>query len=142
MSIVKEAFEFLQKNGVISREALPLALRAAGLNPSEERLALLPASLKELDFVVFDALVKELDDRQECQAALADAFRAFDKDMNKTVTVAELRHLLCALGEKLTEDEFLTLIDGFDNNGVIHYEPLLQKMLAPFTSHGRVEDFA
>ena len=36
----------------------------------------------------------------------------FDKDNNGTMPIAELRKVMCNLGEKMTATEFFTLVEG------------------------------
>ena len=139
-AIMKEAFDLLQKEGKIPKTSVPTALRAAGLNPSEEKIKEIMATATDLDMPAYEALVNKHDDKSDTPDAVKEAFRVFDKDMNGTVSVAEFRHIMTTMGEKYTEEEFRDLIQGFDDNGVIHYEKFVAKMLAPFTEHGNPED--
>jgi calmodulin len=139
-NIMKEAFDLLQKEGKIPKASVPTALRAAGLNPSEEKIKEIMQTATDLDFAGYEALVTRHDDKTDTPEAVKEAFRVFDKDMNGTVSVSEFRHIMTTMGEKYTEEEFRDLIQGFDNNGVIHYEKFVAKMLAPFTEHGNPED--
>ncbi|KEG13368.1 calmodulin [Trypanosoma grayi] len=139
-ALMKEAFELLQKDGKIPKASVPTALRAAGLNPSEERIKEIMATTTDLDMTGYEALVAKHDDKTDTPDAVKEAFRVFDKDLDGTVSVAEFRHIMTTMGEKYTEEEFRDLIQGFDDNGVIHYEKFVSKMLAPFTDHGNPED--
>ena len=139
--IMQEAFELLKKdNGKIPRTSVPTALRAAGLNPSEEKIKEIMSAASDLDMPAYEALVSKYQDKTDEPEAVKEAFRVFDKEMNGTVSVAEFRHIMTTMGEKYTEEEFRDLIQGFDDNGVIHYDKFVQKMLAPFTEHGNPED--
>lgn len=139
-AIMKEAFDLLQKDGKIPKASVPTALRAAGLNPSEEKIKEIMATATDIDLPGYEALVQAHDDKTDTPEAVKEAFRVFDKDMNGTVSVAEFRHIMTTMGEKYTEEEFRDLIQGFDDNGFIHYEKFVNKMLAPFTEHGNPED--
>ncbi|RNF16464.1 calmodulin [Trypanosoma conorhini] len=139
-ALMKEAFELLQRDGKIPKASVPTALRAAGLNPSEERLKEIMNTVTELDMAAYEALVQKHDDKTDSPEAVKEAFRVFDKDLDGTVSVAEFRHIMTTMGEKYTEEEFRDLIQGFEENGVIHYEKFVDKMLAPFTDHGNAED--
>ncbi len=140
-AIMKEAFDLLQKEGKIPKTSVPTALRAAGLNPSEEKIKeIMQTVTADIDMAAYEALVARNDDKTDTPEAVKEAFRVFDKDMNGTISVAEFRHIMTTMGEKYTEEEFRDLIQGFDDNGVIHYEKFVAKMLAPFTEHGNPED--
>ncbi|EPY41813.1 calmodulin [Angomonas deanei] len=88
----------------------------------------------------YEALVAKSDDKSDTAEAVKEAFRVFDKDLDGTVSVSEFRHIMTTMGEKYHEEEFRDLIQGFDDNGVIHYEKFVDKMLAPFTAHGNPDD--
>ncbi|CUG40760.1 calmodulin, putative [Bodo saltans] len=139
-AVMKEAFELLQKDGRIPKASVPTALRAAGLNPSEEKIKEIMNTATDIDMAGYEALVAKHDDKTDTPEAVKEAFRVFDKEMNGTVSVAEFRHIMTTMGEKYSEEEFRDLIQGFDENGVIHYEKFVNKMLAPFTEHGNPED--
>ncbi|KAH9601781.1 EF-hand domain [Trypanosoma melophagium] len=139
-ALMKEAFELLQKDGKIPKASVPTALRAAGLNPSEERIKEIMTTVTDLDMPAYEALVAKHEDKTDTPEAVKEAFRVFDKDLDGTVSVAEFRHIMTTMGEKYTDEEFRDLIQGFDDNGVIHYEKFVAKMLAPFTDHGNPED--
>ncbi|KAG8343967.1 EF hand domain [Trypanosoma vivax] len=139
-SLMKEAFELLQREGKIPKSSIPTALRAAGLNPSEEKIREIMSTSSELDMAAYEVLVSKHDEDTDTMEAVKEAFRVFDKDRDGTVSVAEFRHIMTTMGEKYTEEEFRDLIQGFDDNGVIHYEKFVAKMLAPFTKHGAADD--
>ena len=137
--VMREAFDLLQKDGKIPKASVPTALRAAGLNPSEEKIQEIMGSATDMDMAGYEALVNKTSDTTDTPQSVAEAFRVFDKDMNGTVSIAEFRHIMTTMGEKYTEEEFRDLIQGFDDNGVLHYEKFIAKMLAPFTDHGNPE---
>eukprot|EP00758_Cryptobia_borreli_P020192 Tbor_TRINITY_DN972_c0_g1::TRINITY_DN972_c0_g1_i1::g.21179::m.21179/K02183/CALM; calmodulin len=139
-AIMKEAFDLLQKDGKIPKASVPTALRAAGLNPSEEKIKEIMTTVTDLDMAAYDTLVQKHDDKSDTHEAVKEAFRVFDKEMNGTVAVAEFRHIMTTMGEKYTDEEFRDLIQGFDDQGFIHYDKFVTKMLAPFTEHGNPED--
>lgn len=138
---MKEAFDLLQKDGKIPKASIPTALRAAGLNPSEEKIKeIVSTTDSDIDMAAYEALVAKNDDKSDTAEAVKEAFRVFDRDFDGTVSVSEFRHIMTTMGEKYHEDEFRDLIQGFEKNGVIHYEKLVEKMLAPFTEHGNPEE--
>eukprot|EP00796_Vickermania_ingenoplastis_P005404 gene5404-3891_t len=139
-NLMKEAFELLQKNGKIPAASVPIALRAAGLNPSEEKIKEIMSKVSDVDMSEYEALVVKYDDKTDTPEAVKEAFRVFDKDLDGTVSVAEFRHIMTTMGEKYSEEEFRDLIQGFEENGSIKYEKFVQCMLAPFTEHGNPDE--
>ncbi|KAJ9473264.1 Calmodulin [Diplonema papillatum] len=144
-TLMDEAFSLLQKNGSIPPESIPTALRAAGLNPSEEVVRDLQKEggkgSQPLDKEGYKKLVSEMDDQADTLESVLEAFRVFDKNLNGTVSTNEFRHIMTSMGEKYTDDEFRELVQGFDNGGVIQYTELAKKMLLPFLDHGNPADF-
>eukprot|EP01064_Diplonema_japonicum_P031244 TRINITY_DN5523_c0_g1_i1.p2 TRINITY_DN5523_c0_g1~~TRINITY_DN5523_c0_g1_i1.p2 ORF type:complete len:199 (+),score=65.56 TRINITY_DN5523_c0_g1_i1:435-1031(+) len=144
-TLMEEAFSLLQKNGTIPPESIPTALRAAGLNPSEEVIRDLQKQggkgSQALDKDGYKKLVGEMDDQADTLESVLEAFRVFDKNLNGTVSTNEFRHIMTSMGEKYTDDEFRELVQGFDNGGVVEYAELAKKMLLPFLEHGNPADF-
>ncbi|CCW61413.1 unnamed protein product [Phytomonas sp. EM1] len=135
LSLMEEAFALLQKDGKIPRISIPTALRAAGLNPSEEKIKQIMCTASDLDMPAYKKLVSEHDDKTDTPEAVKEAFRVFDKNSDGTISVGEFRHIMTSMGEKYREEEFHDLIQGFEEDGIIHYERLVERMLAPFTDH-------
>lgn len=139
-NLMKEAFELLQKNGKIPASSIPIALRAAGLNPSEEKIKEIMVTATDIGFSEYEELVVKYDDKTDTPEAVKEAFRVFDKELNGTVSVSVFRHIMTTMGEKYSEEEFRDLIQGFEENGSIKYEKFVNRMLAPFTDHGIADD--
>ena len=56
-----------------------------------------------------------------------DIFRIFDRDNNGMVSVAEVRHILTNLGEKLNSKDVDVLVAGMeDNKGMMNYEEFVR----------------
>jgi calmodulin len=55
---------------------------------------------------------------------LREIFRLYDKDGRGFISVAEMRHLLTSVGEKLTDDEAdeLLKLSGCVQNGMVQYD--------------------
>ena len=54
----------------------------------------------------------------------------FDKEGNGTLLGAEMRHVLCSMGEKLTEEEAEMVMAGQeDGNGFINYESFVDSIV-------------
>jgi len=67
-------------------------------------------------------------------ADFMEGLRVFDKDESGKILVAELRHALLALGERLTVDEADEIVAGVeDSEGMVNYESFIKRVMAgPF----------
>ena len=54
----------------------------------------------------------------------------FDRDGNGYISSAELRRMLTALGDKLTEAQAEHIVAMFETKGMIDYEKLVQEVLS------------
>ena len=68
-------------------------------------------------------------DREAAQVRLA--FRTLDKNGNGTIEAAEFKHLMTNIGNPLTEEEVMALINAADINrdGFIDYEEFVRIMM-------------
>jgi Ca2+-binding EF-hand superfamily protein len=67
-------------------------------------------------------------------ADFMEGLRVFDKEECGKIMVAELRHALLALGERLTVEEADEIVSGIeDSDGNVNYESFIKKVMAgPF----------
>jgi len=92
---------------------------------------------KSYKFEEFIPLYKELmqDKDTGTFADFMEAFKTFDREGQGFISGAELRHLLCALGERLGEqevEECLKMIDlSEDLEGNVKYEECIKKVMNP-----------
>ncbi|KAK6034561.1 hypothetical protein COOONC_27934 [Cooperia oncophora] len=71
---------------------------------------------------------------QGTYADFVEGLKVFDKEECGKILCAELRHILLALGERLSADEVDELLKGVeDAEGMVKYEEFIKKVLAgPF----------
>ncbi|XP_030052622.1 myosin light polypeptide 6 isoform X1 [Microcaecilia unicolor] len=139
---IKEAFYLCDRtgDGKISYGQCGDVMRALGQNPTNAEVMKVlgnpkPEELntKMLDFERFLPMLQTIAKNKE-QGTLEDfveGLRVFDKEGNGTVTGAELRHVLCTLGEKMADEEVEMLLAGHeDSNGCINYEELVRAVMS------------
>jgi len=141
LSEYKDFFSLFDKTGEnrIAYYEVGECLRAFGENPTNAEVAkvLNNPSMDEMNskMVTFDEFLPMLAQvkRQASETSVDDmneGLRVFDKENNGTVSAAELRHVLCTLGEKLSEEEVEQLLQGQeDNNGCIRYENFIKMVM-------------
>ncbi|WZZ57302.1 hypothetical protein YC2023_057409 [Brassica napus] len=137
VSSMKEAFMLFDTDGdgKIAPSELGILMRSLGGNPTQAQLKSITASeslTAPFDFNRFlDLMAKHLKtepfDRQ-----LRDAFKVLDKEGAGFVAVADLRHILTSIGEKLEPNEFDEWIKEVDvgSDGKIRYEDFIARMVA------------
>ena len=75
----------------------------------------------------FNRKLKDSDTVEE----LVEAFKVFDSEGRNLISVAEMRHIMMNMGDKMTEDEIVDFIKDADpaGDGWIHYENIASYML-------------
>jgi Ca2+-binding EF-hand superfamily protein len=68
-----------------------------------------------------------------------EGLRVFDKEECGKILGAELRHILLALGERLTPEQVDEMMEGAeDADGMVNYEAFIKKVMAgPFPDEGK-----
>ena len=84
-----------------------VVLRSCGLSPSEADLQKIQQQVgRKIDFDTFVKVAQNFKaNNRETEEDIREAFRVFDKDGTGYVSVAELKHAMISLGERLTEEE-------------------------------------
>uniref|UniRef100_A0A2K5P1R9 EF-hand calcium-binding domain-containing protein 11 n=1 Tax=Cercocebus atys TaxID=9531 RepID=A0A2K5P1R9_CERAT len=113
----KEAFSLFDgdDDGTISTKELEMIMKSLGTD-SPEFLTMMARKMKNT----------------QSEEELREAFRVFDKDSNRYISTAELRHVMTNPGEKLTDDKFDEMIReaGIDGDGQVNDEEFVQMMTA------------
>ncbi|ETN80194.1 Myosin, essential light chain family protein [Necator americanus] len=156
---LKEIFNLYDEelDGKIDGTQIGDVVRAAGLKPTnamvvkasgqefkrkgekritfEEWLPIFEQLSKEkARFLILCALLFQISDEQGTYADFVEGLKVFDKEECGKILAAELRHILLALGERLSADEVDEILKGAeDAEGLIKYEDFIKKVLAgPF----------
>ncbi len=110
-------------SGEISVSELRLVLKSLGKSATDQELARL---IKEHDKdhsgkMEFDEFVdfvrSELSDLSRTERAIKMAWDAFDADASGFVSAAELKRVMCLLGQRVTDAEILIMLDRADTEG-------------------------
>jgi len=132
----KEAFQLFDKDGdgKLTNEEFGTVLRALGHNPTQAEIRQIVKDLggvSHVDFPQFSAVMQkrkkpDLDDQ------IKQAFKVFDTKGSGQIDLAELRHVLVSVGERLAPEEVDTILKeaDSDNDGKIDYSDFQRVMRA------------
>eukprot|EP00992_Anisonema_acinus_P012534 TRINITY_DN8179_c0_g1_i1.p2 TRINITY_DN8179_c0_g1~~TRINITY_DN8179_c0_g1_i1.p2 ORF type:complete len:154 (+),score=72.84 TRINITY_DN8179_c0_g1_i1:57-518(+) len=138
---LRECFGFFERNGLMSLDDLPTALRAMNLNPSERQLVEFRKELDSgngaIDFVKFKAfMLPQLEEDPDTKDMLLNAFKIFDKNGLGFIQTAELKHVMTGLGERYSDAEFDELVRAVDRDGFIQYDEFADRLLMTYQQLG------
>eukprot|EP01114_Cavostelium_apophysatum_P005133 TRINITY_DN15804_c0_g1_i1.p1 TRINITY_DN15804_c0_g1~~TRINITY_DN15804_c0_g1_i1.p1 ORF type:complete len:151 (-),score=46.87 TRINITY_DN15804_c0_g1_i1:95-547(-) len=134
---IKEAFQLFDKDadGKITIDELGTVMRALGQNPTQSQVKELAkevvggASL--VDFNNFlSILQRRVNSNEGDEQHIREAFKVFDKNGTGLIEIADLKHVLTTIGEKLSPQE----VDGVmkeadtDGDGKINLQDFLRVM--------------
>jgi len=137
----KETFNLFDDvgDGKIDATQIGTLARALGLKPTQAQVTKAAgaeykrAGEKRLSLEEFLPIYEQLQKEKEVGtfADFMEGLRVFDKEENGKILVAELRHALLALGERLTVDEADEIVQGIeDAEGMVSYESFIKKVMA------------
>ncbi|XP_022747947.1 probable calcium-binding protein CML13 [Durio zibethinus] len=136
---MKEAFTLFDTDGdgKIDPSELGILMRSFGGNPTQAQLKAIVAEEKltsPFDFLRFLDLMAKHMKPEPFDRQLRDAFKVLDKDSTGFVSVANLRHILTSIREKLEPSEFGEWIREVDvgSDGKIRYEEFIARMVANY----------
>lgn len=129
-----DIFSKYSSGGKIGSSEIAKACRAGGLNPTEADLAgwksEVKSGLDEGAFIKF--MNRKFGESNDSSDEIIDAFQAFDTTGNGSITVAELKHILTTMGEKMTDKEVKMLVDECAvEDGRINYTALAGMLYSP-----------
>nr|KAG5712288.1 hypothetical protein BaRGS_023867 [Batillaria attramentaria] len=120
---LQEAFTMhCAPDNTIPTSKLGVVIRSIGRAPTESQLRTLTTEFenrgkRSLTLQEVDAILTKYEFAPETSENLREAFRIFDKEGNGMINASELRHILCNLGEKLTDEEVDEMIREADITG-------------------------
>lgn len=138
--MLRKAFDMFDKDkkGIIHTNMISQILRSMGQTFEERDLKDIIEEIDsdgsgELEFDEFLALAARFvveEDAEAMQEELREAFRLYDKAGNGYINVSDLREILRALDDCLTEeelDEMITEIDT-DGSGTVDFDEFMEMM--------------
>jgi len=132
---IKEAFQLFDKDqdGKITGEELGTVMRALGQNPTQAQIKEIVGQISRngfIDLQSFLGMMKKRMKSNDGEDQIKEAFKVFDRNGSGFIEVAELKHVLTTLGEKLSVQE----VDGVmkeadsDGDGKINLQDFLRVM--------------
>lgn len=123
-------------SGKIPADKFANCVRGAGLYPTEANIKeMLEKANGESGFVKFDdymAQMRWLANKNPIDIdQVGEAFKMFDADDSGLINKAQLQHVLCGMGDRLTADEADEWIKEatIDRDGNIKYMDFLREMI-------------
>ncbi|KAJ7360466.1 Myosin light polypeptide 6 [Desmophyllum pertusum] len=135
---LKDAFSLFDKDGdgKVDKPQVADILRSVGLNPLNHDLEKVTENLKSIKtkriaFEEFLPIYVPLTKKRAGSAEeFIEALKMFDRDGNGHISAAELRRMLTALGDKLTESQADVIIALQEKKGFVDYEKLVHDVLS------------
>lgn len=136
---MKEVFGLFDKDGsgAITTKELKTVMQSLGQNPTETELQDVIKEVYQdgnasIDFKEFATLMaRKIEDAEETEEELIEAFKVFDKDGSGFITASELKQVMIELGEILTDEEVEEMIREacVDGDGQINYSEFVKMMM-------------
>ena len=136
---LKEAFSLFDRDGdgTITLPELKVVMKSMGQNPTEEELKEMMLEVDqnsnmEVDFEEFLILMAKKLKEGEMDEELIEAFKTFDKNNNGYITESELKAVMHAYGEKLSDEEIHLMFKEADNDkdNKINFNDFVLMMMA------------
>ena len=141
MQEMKDGFELfdIHKEGSVTYDQVGDIIRAFGQdpsnaevvhalgNPKKEEMTVKKMTFEEF-LPVLNQITKTL--KPGCLEDYVEGLRIFDKENNGTIMAAELRHVLCTLGEKMDEAAVDQMMAGQEDvDGNVNYTKFCELMM-------------
>jgi len=138
---MKDGFDLFDtySEGTITYAQVGDVIRAFGQDPSNAEVVVAlgnpkkeEMTVKKLTFEQFLPVLSQITKtvKPGCLEDFIEGLRIFDKENNGTIMAAELRHVLCTLGEKMTEEQVDQLMAGQEDvDGNVNYTKFCEIMM-------------
>ena len=125
------------KDGKISSKELENAMQSMGQNPTVDEVNQMMQEVDlnqdgKIDFDEFMTLMLRNSPETQTEDEVINAFRVFDKEGKGLISLAELKHIMMTIGDKMTEEEADEMVNeaDIDEDGMINYEEFVRMMMA------------
>jgi len=123
----KEAFALWDgdKDGKVGASDIGTMMRSLGMNPTEAEIRQIVKEIPggKVDLPSFLKIMQKANTTRIAEKEIIEAFKVFDPSNTGFISIAELRHVLTILGEKLTNEEVHELIkEADDGTGRVNYK--------------------
>ena len=116
---IKDAFDLFDTSGsgTIESKELKVALRALGFDPKKDELRSLilqydTAGTGRIDFAEFLDIMLQKISENNTETEIQNAFELFDINGDKFIDIEDLRKVAEELGETMTEEELMEMLNG------------------------------
>uniref|UniRef100_A0A7S0ZIC9 EF-hand domain-containing protein n=1 Tax=Timspurckia oligopyrenoides TaxID=708627 RepID=A0A7S0ZIC9_9RHOD len=108
----------------LDAKALRAAMRSLGFDPSKDDLRKLMNNNAIVDETQFMEIMAYQMNLQVMEDELRVAFELFDKEKSGRITLQNLRQAVASLGENLTDDDLVRMIEAadLDKDGEVSFE--------------------
>ena len=121
---IKDAFDLFDTSGsgTIESKELKVALRALGFDPKKDELRVLisqydNAGTGRIDFAEFLDIMLTKISESNTDSQIQNAFELFDINGDKFIDIDDLRKVAEELGENMTEEELMEMLNGASKKG-------------------------
>ena len=135
----KDVFSLFDKDGdgTVSTKELGVVMRALSQNPTDAEIAEMIKEVdtdgnQEVDFDEFCGLMIKKMSENEPEEELVEVFKIFDKDCDDKIDAQDLRIIFQELGEDVTEEDCMIMIDEHDHDGdeALDFDEFVNLMMA------------
>ena len=122
--------------GTVATAELGTVMRSLGSNPTEADLAKLADDVNKkggsVDFAGFLEIMVSRKSDVDTELEIQEALKVFDREGAGLLPVAELKHILTNIGEKMSDDEVDEMLRDakIDSQGQIKISDLVKLMFA------------
>ncbi len=123
-------------NGKIDLAKLGILMEELGHKLNEEELEDMMKEIDldgngSLDFNEFVQMMEKKMRETETEAELSEAFKVLDRDSNGSINAHDLKHVMLALGDKVTDEEVEGMMKeaDLDGDGCINYQEFIRIMI-------------